>query len=123
MPGNGDTSDVTSILKQFYDAINSGNGEALPYAKTFVKGYENFCNLRPLTPLEFIERVRADKMLQANIIMDNADCVAQFIVDIGQGRPYTRNDNSTLRRIEELMAALCCRNLQHMFEKVIASRL
>ncbi|RLR17594.1 hypothetical protein D8L93_07985 [Sodalis-like symbiont of Bactericera trigonica] len=88
-----------------------------------MKGYENFCNLRPLTPLEFIERVRADKMLQANIIMDNDDCIAQFIVDIGQGRPYTRNDNSTLRRIEELIAAICCRHLEPLFEKIIASRL
>ncbi|CRL44050.1 hypothetical protein SGGMMB4_00928 [Sodalis glossinidius str. 'morsitans'] len=51
-------------------------------------------------------------MLQANIIMDNADYIAQFIVDIGQGRPYTRNDNSTLRRIEELMATICCRCLR-----------
>ncbi|OIV47885.1 hypothetical protein BK025_00820 [Sodalis sp. TME1] len=55
------------------------NGETLPYAKTFVKGYENFCKLRPLTPLEFIERVRADKMLQANIIMDNAAPIAAMI--------------------------------------------
>ncbi|WP_406704061.1 hypothetical protein [Sodalis sp.] len=123
LPSNGQPVDVTTILKQFYDAINNRNGETLPYAKTFVKGYENFCKLRLLTPLEFIERVRADKMLQANIIMDNADCIAQFVVDIGQGRPYHRNDNGTLRHIEHLMAAICCRDLRKLLEKIIASRL
>ncbi|MGL9774096.1 MAG: hypothetical protein ACR5LG_09720 [Sodalis sp. (in: enterobacteria)] len=52
-------------------------------------------------------------MLRANIIMDNADCTAQFIVDIGQGRPlYPYNDNSTLRRIEELITAICNRCLR-----------
>lgn len=123
LPSNGQSVDVTTILKQFYDAINNRNGETLPYAKTLVKGYENFCKLRPLTPLEFIERVRADKMLQANIIMDNADCIAQFVVDIGQGRPYRRKDNGTLRHIEHLMAAICCRDLRKLLEKIIASRL
>lgn len=49
LSGNGQPTDVTTILKQFYDAINYRNGEALAYARTFVKGYENFCNLRPLT--------------------------------------------------------------------------
>lgn len=65
LPGNGQPVDVTIILKQFYDAINNRDGETLPDTRTFVKGYENFCKLGPLTPLEFIERVRSDEMLQA----------------------------------------------------------
>lgn len=121
LPSNGQPVDATTNLKQFYNAINNRHGETLPYVKTFVQSYENFCKLRPLTPLEFIERVRADKMLQANIIMDNANCIAQFIIDIGQGHSYHRNDNSTLRHIEHLMATICCRDLRKLLEKIIAA--
>ncbi len=79
--------DASEILEVFNEAIYTNGNEAISCDELFLQCYENFLDIS-ISKEQFIQLIKTDTMLQKNIMMDNADSIAQYIADIAQSRAY-----------------------------------
>ncbi|TKI06079.1 hypothetical protein [Martelella alba] len=82
--------DASEILEVFNEALYAYGNEAIACDELFIQSYEHFLNVQ-VSVAQFLQKVKEDPMLQRNIMMDNADSIAQYIHDIALSRAYNQD--------------------------------
>jgi len=82
--------DASEILELFNEAMYTNGNEAIACDELFLQCYENFLDIN-VNEGQFMQLIKSDPMLQKNIMMDNADSIAQYIFDIASSRAYNQD--------------------------------
>ncbi len=90
--------DASEILEVFNESLYINGNEAIACDELFIQSYVQFLDIN-VSNAQFLQLIKNDPMLQKNVMMDNADSIAQYISDIAQSRPYN-HDYRRQRRSE-----------------------
>ncbi|WP_413735966.1 hypothetical protein ACL2XP_24405 [Sodalis sp. RH21] len=103
--------DASEILEVFNEALYTNGNEAIVCDELFLQCYVNFLDIN-VSNAQFLQLIKNDPMLQKNVMMDNADSIAQYISDIAQSRAYD-HDYRRQRRSESHSSQINSRLLEH----------
>ena len=105
-PSTSLVGDASEFMESFLDGIHGIKGESIDIPDSFLNYYHQAHPDRSINKLQFIELLKVDPMLRANIFMENADFLARLIADLGSRTPVNHDVLHRRKRAESENNAL-----------------
>lgn len=102
--------DVQGGLRNFNNLLDNGQVKGTPMWKQTLPAIYKHLNMQPLEEVEAIEFIKSHPMVKANIMIENADSVTRFLLDIAKMENEARvrrQDNKDADDLDYKVLALC----------------